>query len=222
MTDNRPVMLHKENRHQQHQGRESGFGQDLVDAPGGLRPASVDHDARQYRKQHQQQILFQQIAHRQRDSGRRSGRRRHPPHDQRDRPQSNQAAQRGQQDRQSDIAPGHFGKDIRRTAARRTGDQHQTDKEHRRQMEKMPQSEGYERQQDNLACQRGDARLGAGKHRIKITEIQSQAQTEHQDRQNRQDYPNRIHRPARSKAVADTVIRIPQSQRLSFAYVFIA
>ena len=57
----------------------------------------------------------------------------------------------------------------------------------------MPESEGDERKEDYLSREGDDESLGLGDDLIEIPELESQAQVEHQDREDWEYYPDGVH-----------------------------
>ena len=153
----------------------------------------MQDDAQQDRQQHEYQVLLNQVSDRQDDAHALPHQMGGPPHHDRDREQGNHAAERRQDHGKGHVTSAQFGENVRGTAARTTGDQHQADKENRRQTEQVSQPQGNERQQDQLPRQRDGDGPGMAKNLSEIFQPQGQPQIEHQERENGQHYPNRIH-----------------------------
>ena len=145
----------------------------------------VDADAEQHGEQHQQEVLLEQVAHRERDPDGGTGRFGGPRHHQRYGHERDQAAECRERNGQRHVAAGELGEDIGRTAARATGDQDQSEEENGREPERAADAERDEGQQHDLAEQGQQHRLGGLDHPGEILKLQAEAQVKHQDCQNR-------------------------------------
>ena len=153
----------------------------------------MQDNAQQDRQQHQHQVLFNQVSDRQDDTHALPHQPGSPAHHNGDGKQGNDTAECRQGHGKGHISPAQFGKYVRGTTARTTGDEHQADKENRRQPEQVSQPQGDERQQYQLSRQGHGDGPGIAEYFPEIFQPQAQPQVEHQERENGQHYPNRIH-----------------------------
>ena len=110
----------------------------------------------------------------------RSRSRHHFPHDNRQSDKRNETAASCQRYRQSHIAFGEHGKDIRRTPPRTTGNQHHTDEEQWREVKDRSQEIGQYRQTYNLPYKSGKDWPRTFEKQLEVRKTKREPEFEHQ------------------------------------------
>ena len=187
------TVLDKEDRGQEDEGREGNARQDVVHLVGGIGPSLAHGDTHNDGQEHEHDVLHQELAHRQVDLHGAAGRGSDTFHDERHSHQRDDAAASRERYRQGHVALGKHREHVRRTAARAAGNEHKTNQENGLQPEGLSQQPCQQGQNDDLPDEAGQYRPRARLEQFKIFDLQVQAQLKHEERQDGQYNPNRVH-----------------------------
>ena len=127
---------------------------------------AFNQHARQDGKQHEQDVLHDEAAHRQVDVH--------------SRVVADEVGREVHDDGDGEQRLGEHGKDVGRAASRRAGNQHEADEEQRVELEHPADGECQQRQKYQLPHESRDNRPGPLVEKLEIRHSQCQAQLEHQ------------------------------------------